>query len=66
MYKIIKNTCFNIHSNLKKLTISNCDAGRMEAYYKAYNDFVKEIKANSTNFCYHNYRIPLVEIIIPE
>lgn len=46
MYKLIKNTCFNIHSNLKKLTISNCDAGRMESYYKAYNDFVKEIKEN--------------------
>ncbi|CAD8043825.1 unnamed protein product [Paramecium primaurelia] len=66
MYKLIKNTCFNIHSNLRKLTISNCDAGRMEAYYKAYDDFVKEIKANSNNFCYQNYRIPLVEIIIPE
>ncbi|CAK55641.1 unnamed protein product (macronuclear) [Paramecium tetraurelia] len=66
MYKLIKNTCFNIHSNLRKLTISNCDAGRMEAYYKAYNDFVKEIKANSSNCYYQNYRIPLVEIQIPE
>lgn len=43
MYKLIKSTFFNFHTNVKKLSISNCDAGRMEAYYKAYNDFVVEI-----------------------
>jgi hypothetical protein len=46
MYKLIKNTVFNEFSSVKKLIISNCDAGRMEAYYKAYKDFCKHIVKN--------------------
>lgn len=59
MYKLIKTTCFNFHSNVSKLSISNCDAGRMEAYYKAYDDFVKEIQKNKNSNIYGNFKIPL-------
>ncbi|CAD8097375.1 unnamed protein product [Paramecium sonneborni] len=65
--KFLESVILTEHTNIKTLTIQNCDIGRVEAWTNTFISFKQRVlNEQSQNPLLKNYKLPIKNIIMPK